>query len=55
MRQPLDDGVVSLGRARGTVSFPAKFMLLGAMNPCPGGNRGDQMRGCSRPRATAKS
>jgi magnesium chelatase family protein len=33
MRQPLEDGVVALGRSLGTLCFPAKFMLVGAMNP----------------------
>jgi magnesium chelatase family protein len=47
MRQPLEDGVVSLGRARGTVVFPARFMLVGAMNPCPCGFAGDPTRGCT--------
>jgi magnesium chelatase family protein len=35
MRQPLEDGVVALGRSRGTLCFPAKFMLVGAMNHLP--------------------
>jgi magnesium chelatase family protein len=35
MRQPLEDGVVTISRAQGSVSFPAKFLLIGAMNPCP--------------------
>src|SRR4051812_31992943 len=47
MRQPLEDGVVSLGRSRGTVVFPARFMLVGAMNPCPCGYAGDPTRGCT--------
>ncbi len=47
MRQPLEDGVVSLGRARGTLTFPAKFMLVGAMNPCPCGHYGDPTRACT--------
>jgi magnesium chelatase family protein len=35
MRQPLEDRVVTISRARGTVAFPANFMMIGAMNPCP--------------------
>ena len=49
MRQPLEDGVVSLGRARGTITFPARFTLVGAMNPCPCGHYGDQTRACTCP------
>jgi len=47
MRQPLEDGVVSIGRARGTTVFPARFMLVGAMNPCPCGFAGDTTRACT--------
>src|SRR6478735_615780 len=47
MRQPLEDHVVTISRAQGTVTFPANFMLIGAMNPCPCGYASDPTRECS--------
>jgi magnesium chelatase family protein len=47
MRQPLEDKVVTISRARGTHSFPANFMLVAAMNPCPCGYFGDMTRECT--------
>jgi magnesium chelatase family protein len=49
MRQPIEDGVVTIARARGVLSFPAKFMLISARNPCPCGFYGDTSRPCSCP------
>ena len=46
LRQPLEEGVVTIARASGSVSFPASFSLVGAMNPCACGFRGDPRRSC---------
>ncbi len=46
MRQPLEDGKVTVSRASGSVTFPSEFMLVAAMNPCPCGFFGDLKREC---------
>jgi magnesium chelatase family protein len=47
MRQPLEDGTVSIARAAMSLTFPARFMLAAAMNPCPCGYFGDRLRDCN--------
>src|SRR5947207_7376543 len=46
LRQPIEEGSVVVARAARTVVFPARFMLVGAMNPCPCGFAGDPVREC---------
>jgi magnesium chelatase family protein len=47
LRQPLEDGSVTLVRAEGRLRFPARFALVGAANPCPCGYTGDSDRACT--------
>ena len=46
LREPLEEGRVVISRATGTMTFPAQFMLLASMNPCPCGFYGDSKREC---------
>src|SRR3989338_1943987 len=47
LRQPLEDGEITVSRAKGSLLFPARFMLVAAMNPCPCGHAGDPQRVCA--------
>lgn len=47
LRQPLEDKLVTIARAQGSLTFPANFMLIGSMNPCPCGWYGDPVKECT--------
>lgn len=47
MRQPLEDGCVTIARAQASLTYPAQFMLVAAMNPCPCGYYNDHIKSCT--------
>lgn len=47
LRQPIEDKIVTISRAKSSLTFPANFLLVGAMNPCPCGYFGDSARACT--------
>ena len=55
LRQPLEDGRVTISRASASLTYPAQFMLIAAMNPCPCGNYGEQSLECPARRGKYKN
>lgn len=47
LRQPIEDGIVHISRVNATISYPAKFMFIASMNPCPCGYYGDPLHECT--------
>ena len=47
LRQPLEEHTITIARTKGVETFPAQFMLVAAMNPCPCGNAGNPIKDCS--------
>lgn len=54
LRQPLEDGHVTIARAAATLTYPARFTLVGSMNPCPCGYYGDALRACTCARSAVE-
>ena len=52
LRQPIEDKIVTISRAQGSLTFPANFQLIAAMNPCPCGFYGDPVKPCTCSHAT---
>lgn len=52
LRQPIEDKIVTISRAQGSFTFPANFMMISAMNPCPCGYYGDPQKACTCSSAT---
>lgn len=52
LRQPLEDGVITVSRAKGTMTYPARALMVFAMNPCPCGNFGSDRKPCLCPAQT---
>jgi magnesium chelatase family protein len=51
LREPLESGAITISRARGSVTYPARLLMVAAMNPCPCGYYGDTRRACTCPEA----
>ena len=47
LREPIEDGSITVARAKGSIKYPARFILLAAMNPCPCGYRGSGIKHCT--------